>query len=316
MNHINIEIKAHCSNKENIRKILKGKNADFKGIDRQTDTYFIVKKGRLKLREGNIENCLIHYDREDISGPKKSDVSLFPIQKKSSLKQMLLNSFEMLVKVEKTREIYFIDNLKFHLDTVENLGNFIEIEAIDKNGEIGAKTLLKQCQEYLNLFKIKEQDLIENSYSDMILDNELQIKQGTINEIVLLSKQIPEFEKPYEKSEYKKRFEKTNHLILIAYYFKKPVGFKVGYQIENYFYTWMGAVLPNFRNRNIAKKLAQKQEEWIKENGFAKIKLKTRNKHKSMLHFALFNGFNIIGFEPDENKEESRIILEKKVDLI
>ena len=314
MNHINIEIKALCSNKEQIRKILQEKNADFVGIDRQTDTYFKVKKGRLKLREGNIENCLIYYDREDISGPKKSDVSLFPIQKNSSLKQILLNSFEILVKVKKTREIYFIDNIKFHLDEVESLGDFVEIEAIDKNREIGAKTLLKQCREYLKLFKIKEQDLIENSYSEILLDNELQIKQGTINEIVLLSKQIPEFEKSYEKSEYEKRFENTQHLILIAYYFEKPIGFKVGYQIDDYFYTWMGGVLPEFRNRNIAKKLAQKQEEWIKENGYAKIKLKTRNKHKSMLHFALSNGFKIIGFEPNENKEESRIILEKKVD--
>ncbi len=316
MNHFNIEIKAYCSNKEEIRKILKEKNADSKGIDKQIDTYFKVKKGRLKLREGNIENCLIYYEREDISGPKKSDVSLFPIQKNSSLKQILLNSFDILVKVKKTREIYFIDNIKFHLDEVENLGDFIELEAIDKNGEIGAKTLLKQCREYLNLFKIKEQDLIENSYSDMILNTQIQIRQGNIDEVVLLSKQIPEFEKPYEKTEYEKRLENTKHLILIAYYFEKPVGFKVGYQIEDYFYTWMGGVLPEFRNRNIAKKLAQKQEEWIKENGFAKIKLKTRNKHKSMLHFALSSGFKIVGFEPNENKEESRIILEKKVDYI
>ena len=314
MNHINIEIKARCSNKEQIRKILINKNADFKGIDRQIDTYFKVKKGRLKLREGNIENCLIYYHRENKLGPKKSDVFLFPIQKNSSLKQIFLNSFDILVKVKKTREIYFIDNIKFHLDEVENLGDFIEIEAIDKNGEIGAKTLLKQCHEYLELFKIKEQDLIENSYSDMLLDNELQIKPGTINEVVLLSKQITEFEKPYEKSEYEKRFENKKHLILIAYSFDKPVGFKIGYQIEDYFYSWMGGVLPNFRNRNIAKKLAQKQEEWIKENGFTKITLKTRNKHKSMLNFALSNGFKITGFEPDENKEESRIILEKKVD--
>ena len=101
MNHINIEIKAHCSNKEQIRRILKEKNADFKGIDKQTDIYFQVKKGRLKLREGNIENCLIYYHRENKLGPKKSDVFLFPIQKNSSLKQMLLNSFEILVKVKK-----------------------------------------------------------------------------------------------------------------------------------------------------------------------------------------------------------------------
>ena len=48
MKHINIEIKAYCSDKEQIRKILKDKNADFKGIDKQTDTYFKIKNGRIK----------------------------------------------------------------------------------------------------------------------------------------------------------------------------------------------------------------------------------------------------------------------------
>lgn len=65
MMHLNIEIKAKSNNQDAIREILKSKNADVKGIDHQIDTYFNVNFGRLKLREGNIENHLIHYQRED-----------------------------------------------------------------------------------------------------------------------------------------------------------------------------------------------------------------------------------------------------------
>lgn len=77
MNHISIEIKAKCDKPEKVREILKSKKADFRGIDHQVDTYFMVNHGRLKLREGKIENHLIYYDREDIEGPKQSNVSLF-----------------------------------------------------------------------------------------------------------------------------------------------------------------------------------------------------------------------------------------------
>ena len=70
-----IEIKARCHQPEKIKAILASKNALFKGIDHQIDTYFQVPKGRLKLREGNIENHLIQYHRPNQAGPKKSSVS-------------------------------------------------------------------------------------------------------------------------------------------------------------------------------------------------------------------------------------------------
>jgi hypothetical protein len=63
MSHINIEIKARCNNPDKIRTILKSKAAKFKGIDHQIDTYFKVNSGRLKLREGNIENFLIFFQK-------------------------------------------------------------------------------------------------------------------------------------------------------------------------------------------------------------------------------------------------------------
>lgn len=169
MKHINIEIKAKCADCEKIRSILKLHNADFKGIDHQIDTYFKVNHGRLKLREGNIENFLVFYEREDKEGPKQSDVILFKSDSNSLLKEILLKSLGALVVVDKQREIYFIENVKFHIDIVKNLGTFIEIEAIDSDGAFSKEKLLEQCENYLQLFGISKNDLISVSYSDLLL---------------------------------------------------------------------------------------------------------------------------------------------------
>ncbi|MBI3984851.1 MAG: class IV adenylate cyclase [Candidatus Levybacteria bacterium] len=170
MKHLNIEIKARCSNPKAILSILKSCKADFKGTDYQIDTYFKVARGRLKLREGNIENYLIYYERENKKGPKKSKIILLKTVPNSPLKNILMNALGVLVIVDKERKIYFIENVKFHVDTVKDLGTFMEIEAIDKNGNIGKDKLLIQCQKYLKLFDVKEKDLIEVSYSDLLME--------------------------------------------------------------------------------------------------------------------------------------------------
>ena len=70
--------------------------------------------------------------------------------------------------MDKQREIYLIDNVKFHLDNVQDLGTFMEIEAIDSAGNIGREKLLEQCNHYLKLFGTEESDLLTNSYSDQV----------------------------------------------------------------------------------------------------------------------------------------------------
>lgn len=167
--HLNIEIKARCEKQEKIRQILLDRKADFRGIDHQIDTYFEAQKGRLKLRQGSIENNLIHYERADQAGPKASEVHLYACGDSEALKATLAAALEVKVAVDKQREIYFIDNVKFHLDQVEQLGTFVEIEAIDSDGSIGRARLNEQCNYYLNLFGIEEKDLVQNSYSDMLL---------------------------------------------------------------------------------------------------------------------------------------------------
>ncbi|NYZ78354.1 adenylate cyclase, partial [Candidatus Micrarchaeota archaeon] len=88
MKHLNVEIKAKCANPDKIRRILKAEKALFKGVDRQTDTYFKTNRGRLKLREGNIENHLIYYERKNQAGPKQSKIILFKTEAGSPLKEM------------------------------------------------------------------------------------------------------------------------------------------------------------------------------------------------------------------------------------
>ena len=116
-----------------------------------------------------MENALIFYDRENRSGPKQSNVVLQTLSPDSSMRELLSKALGVLVAVDKKREIYFIDNVKFHIDDVKGLGTFVEIEAIDSDGSIGKKTLLKQCREYLRLFRIPEKDLVSVSYSDLLL---------------------------------------------------------------------------------------------------------------------------------------------------
>ena len=165
---LNVEIKARSQNIDEIRSYLKAQDAFFKGLDHQVDTYFNCDNGRLKLRAGNIENSLIFYQRSDQAGPKASNISLTRLPKDSDLLDTLTKALGIKVVVDKKREIYFIDNVKFHIDEVKSLGSFVEIEAIDESGDIGEDKLSEQCAFYLQAFKIKESDLIKNSYSDLI----------------------------------------------------------------------------------------------------------------------------------------------------
>ncbi len=168
----NIEIKSKCNNTEKIKKILEKLNARFIGIDYQIDTYFNVKNGRLKLREGNIENALIFYKRENIKQNKYSEVILYPTKNSKALKQILTETMGVKIIVKKQREIYFIENVKFHIDKIDNLGEFIEIEAQNSNGKYNISQLKAQCDYYIKLFDLKKENFIETSYSDLLINKQ------------------------------------------------------------------------------------------------------------------------------------------------
>ncbi|HRE39393.1 MAG TPA: class IV adenylate cyclase [Chitinophagaceae bacterium] len=171
MPYLNVEIKARCTNPAFIRNYLLSNNAEYRGTDEQTDTYFHVPHGRLKLREGNIENNLIYYERSNQAGPKDSHFQLVKIDDAAGLKEVLAKANGIKTVVKKKREIYYIGNVKFHIDEVPGLGSFVEIEAGNILADLTKDQLKEQCDYYLAAFNIKTEDLIEVSYSDMPIEN-------------------------------------------------------------------------------------------------------------------------------------------------
>ena len=170
MSHINIEIKAKCFHPEKVEAFLLSSGARFVGLDHQKDTYFHVPSGRLKLRQGNIEQTLIFYNRPDQEGPKQSDFYLSKMSDPAATEKLLEKALGVKVVVDKFRKIFYIDNVKFHIDEVPGLGSFVEIEA--GNLADPSKTiadLKAQCDHYMKAFEVSEADLIHHSYSDMIL---------------------------------------------------------------------------------------------------------------------------------------------------
>ncbi len=170
MSFLNVEIKARCPDASFIRNYLLSHGADFIGTDEQTDTYFNSNKGRLKLREGIIENNLIYYERNDEAGPKQSHFQLLKVENPKGLKEALTRSMGVKVIVVKRREIYYIRNVKFHIDEVPGLGSFVEIEAGNILAGLSQEQLKEQCDFYIKELGIRNEDLLEGSYSDELLE--------------------------------------------------------------------------------------------------------------------------------------------------
>lgn len=168
MAHLNVEFKARCDHPDEIVQRLLALGAQSQGVDSQTDVYYRVAKGRLKLRRGEVENNLIHYDRPDTHAPKESQVSMVSADAECALDDVLDAALERDVVVSKQRHILWLENVKFHVDGVAGLGSFLEIEAIDYNGDLGRETLQEQCHKYMHALGVSPDQLEARSYSDML----------------------------------------------------------------------------------------------------------------------------------------------------
>ncbi len=147
--------------------------------------------------------------------------------------------------------------------------------------------------------------------------SEILVKEDCLEDAILISQQIPEFEDVYTISDYKNRLTNVKHLTLTAYIKTKPVGFKIGYELSSKqnFYSWMGGVLPKYRQLRIAEKLMEYQEHWVIKAGYQRILVKTRSKHITMIKFLQKHQFFQTGIIPYNLDEETRILYEKKLKL-
>lgn len=166
MKLINFEFKARLRDESVVRRALKRLRARYLGEDHQIDTYFKVARGRLKVREGKIENALIFYNRTNAACARQSNVEMMLLPRLNSMKKILRRVLEVRAVVNKRREIYFVGTVKVHVDRVRGLGRFVEVEAISRSGDIAQARRL--ASKFRKLFCIPTADIVGKSYSDLV----------------------------------------------------------------------------------------------------------------------------------------------------
>ena len=131
------------------------------GTLRQRDTYFAVRTGRLKLREQEGEAELVYYERPAVEGVRESRYERIPVD--AALGDVLANALGVVGVVEKRRRLFLYRGVRIHLDEVEGLGSFVELEAVEPPAGDGT---LEQVMSALGLDR---RELIPDGYLDLFL---------------------------------------------------------------------------------------------------------------------------------------------------
>lgn len=140
-----------------------------------------------------------------------------------------------------------------------------------------------------------------------------KIRSASLDELLWMHQQIPEFPGKASLDFYEDRLKHRLYLALVAEKEGELIGFKVGFQSDtpDRFYSWMGGVRPEFRKLGIADALADFQENWAVEHGFTSIFFKTRNRFPAMIYLGLKRGFKILEVIPKGGVEDYRIVMGK-----
>ena len=164
----NLEIKARCADLDAVRERARAVANSHLGIDRQTDTYFATSQGRLKLRESSLSGGqLIPYLRPDQRGPKNSDYGVIPIEEPERIKALLAEILGVHRVVRKLREIWLHENVRIHLDQVEGLGSFVELEAVYDGVPASLPAEQEKVRFLMKRLGIGEEDLVDVSYEGL-----------------------------------------------------------------------------------------------------------------------------------------------------
>ena len=165
----NIELKISIDNFKKIIPILRKIGAGYDGKLHQVDIYYNYKDGRLKLRNTNNKDFeLIFYQRPNKCNAKISNYQILYIEPKKfkDFKSNLKNKLGEKVVVKKERNLWIYKNTRIHLDRVERLGKFLELETVVKKNFKQAQKEYNEIIKRLNLSKYKKWD---KSYSDLLL---------------------------------------------------------------------------------------------------------------------------------------------------
>ncbi len=167
--HTLVELKAKVDSLEPIRRKLEALKAKHVGTFQQTDIYFDVPKGRLKLRQTDSEKAqLIYYERDNVSKPKRSDIFIMEIPESKAFTALLKKILKVKVTVEKTREIYWFEKTQVHLDTVDSLGCYVEFERKTPNAPKEIEGNTRRLEKLMETLEIDTESLEKLSYSDLV----------------------------------------------------------------------------------------------------------------------------------------------------
>ena len=163
----NLEAKFKLSDLAKARGKAESLGYDFKATLRQRDTFFRVPRGKLKLREDESGACLIHYDRRASDDFKLSSYEIVPIEDPEAMRAILTAALGVLAEVRKERTLLMRNNVRFHLDSVDGLGAFGEIEAVLDQG-VDSERSRADVDDLLAALGVRRANLIGVSYADML----------------------------------------------------------------------------------------------------------------------------------------------------
>ena len=167
----NLEAKFRLSDLDAARAAALGLGYSARESFTQRDTFFKVARGKLKLREQPPEAWLIHYERESDGGLMLSRYEIAPVADAEGTRLMLARALGVLAEVRKHRTLLLRGNVRLHLDRVETLGGFGEIEAVlDDRPREGASAVSARAaiDELLAALGVGAGDLIEESYFELM----------------------------------------------------------------------------------------------------------------------------------------------------
>lgn len=138
----------------------------------QIDTFFQSRQGRLKLREfGDGTSELIFYERPDCEGPKTSTYIRSACSTPATTKRALASSIGILGVVKKDREVFFVNQTRIHLDQVEGLGTFLELEVVLDDGDSPDQGELI-ARELMQDLDVDCSQLVSGAYFDLLVDRQ------------------------------------------------------------------------------------------------------------------------------------------------
>jgi predicted adenylyl cyclase CyaB len=136
----------------------------------QRDTYFRAHQGRLKLREEESAKAhLIAYERPSQAGQRESRYRIVTVEKADELKAALAATLGIEVVVAKERCLFIWEDVRIHLDRVDDLGHFIEFEAVTASDGSNISSAEKRVETLRQAFGIDDADLVGGSYCDLAL---------------------------------------------------------------------------------------------------------------------------------------------------